>query len=66
MAVARGATNSAAVVGPVAAARPRLGKPCSKSGRPTLSTAALAYQNKPGAAAFASVSVLQLLAGQQC
>jgi hypothetical protein len=64
MAVARNATNSAAVVGPVAAARPRLGRPCSRPGRINKSTVVLAHRNRAGAAAFASVSGLQVLAGQ--
>ncbi|KAF6256301.1 hypothetical protein COO60DRAFT_1627213 [Scenedesmus sp. NREL 46B-D3] len=54
MAVARGATNSPAVLGPVAAARPRLGKPCSRPGRINLSAVVLAQYDRPGAAAFAS------------
>lgn len=52
--MARGAINSAAVVGPVAAARPKLGRPCSGPGHRFLSTLVLAHHERAGAAAFAS------------
>jgi hypothetical protein len=66
MVVARGATYSAAVVGPVVAATgPKLSKPCSRPNRTSLSAVVSAHHGRAGAAAFASVSVLPVLAGQK-